>query len=95
MAGVMHVAIVPIGMVMQSRHDDGAAGTATRRGCISVCEECSVCSNCIDVGCFDDGVAITTKIGAEVIGNDKHNVFLCCRQCRGEVEQKHWDQPTE
>lgn len=93
MAGVVGVAVVAVGVIVQSGHDDGAAGAAAGGGGVGVGKHGAIRSECVDVGCFDDVVAITAQGRAKVVRDVKHDVFLGSVKRDDDVDEAdEWEQ---
>nr|WP_256200054.1 hypothetical protein [Verrucomicrobium spinosum] len=75
-AGVVLVAILAVGMVVQTRHHHGAAGAATGRGGIGIGEDRAVCRKCVDVGRLDGLVPIAAQLRAHIVGDEEDDVLL-------------------
>ena len=69
------MAVVSVGVVVQSGENDRSAGGATGGCAKSVREKCAIGGKCVHVGRLNDGVAIAAGIGALVVRDEEDDVF--------------------
>ena len=72
------VTVVTGGVIVEARHQDRTAGGTTGGGAMSAGESRARCCEAINVGCFDDFVAVASRLKTLVI-HHKHNDILVFR----------------
>ena len=76
MMDIMSQSQLAVGMIVQSAEYDRSARAATRRRAIGPGTPNSLRGKSINVGCLHNRVTITTKLQAQVIGNNHDDIFL-------------------
>ena len=79
MKGVL-MSVLPIGMVVETTHDHGSTGRAAGGGGKSVEKQGAVLGDCIDGRRLGNGVAIATKSGGLIIGDEKNDILFSSRK---------------
>ena len=70
-------------------HDGGPAGVAERELLVGSVKADALGGEAVDVGCFDDKIAVTTQRRSEIIDGDEEDVglFGCRSDSAGEKEE--------
>ena len=70
-------------------HDGGPAGVAERELIVGSVKADALGGEAVDVGCFDDKIAVTTQRRSEIIDGDEEDVglFGCRSDSAGEKEE--------